>query len=219
MAASEAPAARGAPPASGGVVCSQCGQSFPADHVIKLNNQLICAGCKPVYLQRLREGATASTAAFSGQLEYAGFWIRFVAKCIDGIVQSIIVVPIFMLVGIVTGGAAVGFGARPGVQPPVGLIIVMELGSWLLVMGLQIAYEGFFVGRYGATPGKMALSLKVVKPDGSPLTMKHAFGRALGEIVTRFTMCFFMVGYIIAAFDDEKRALHDRICDTRVVRK
>jgi len=27
----------------------------------------------------------------------------------------------------------------------------------------------------------------------------------------------FMAGYIMAALDDEKRALHDRICDTRVV--
>jgi hypothetical protein len=26
------------------------------------------------------------------------------------------------------------------------------------------------------------------------------------------------IGYIMAAFDDEKRSLHDRICDTRVIR-
>jgi uncharacterized RDD family membrane protein YckC len=28
-----------------------------------------------------------------------------------------------------------------------------------------------------------------------------------------------LIGYIMAGFDNEKRALHDRVCDTRVIYK
>jgi uncharacterized RDD family membrane protein YckC len=77
------------------------------------------------------------------------------------------------------------------------------------------AYVTFFLGKYGATPGKMALGLKVVRSDGSELTYARAFGRYLAEYLSAFTL---MIGYIIAAFDREKRALHDHICDTRVIR-
>jgi uncharacterized RDD family membrane protein YckC len=60
----------------------------------------------------------------------------------------------------------------------------------------------------------MLLGLKVVRPDGSPLTYWRGFGRYWGTVVSGFTC---MIGYIIAAFDDEKRALHDHICSTRVI--
>ncbi len=58
--------------------------------------------------------------------------------------------------------------------------------------------------------------LKVIRSDGSPISYWRAFGRYLGTQLSSLTL---MIGYIIAAFDDEKRALHDHICDTRVVRK
>ena len=61
----------------------------------------------------------------------------------------------------------------------------------------------------------MALKLRIVRPDGSPLTYARAFGRHWGKFLSSITL---LIGYIIAAFDSEKRALHDRICDTRVVR-
>jgi uncharacterized RDD family membrane protein YckC len=60
----------------------------------------------------------------------------------------------------------------------------------------------------------MALSLKVVRADGSKVSYMRAFGRAAAEIVSGILL---LIGYIIAGFDDEKRALHDRMCDTRVV--
>ena len=75
-------------------------------------------------------------------------------------------------------------------------------------------YETWFVGRWGATPGKMACGMKVVRADGSKVTYLRAFGRYWGKALSRLT---FMIGYVIALFDQEKRALHDWICDTRVV--
>ena len=53
-------------------------------------------------------------------------------------------------------------------------------------------------------------------PDGSPLTLARSVGRYFAKILSAFTLC---VGYLMAAFDEEKCALHDHISDTRVIRK
>ncbi len=60
------------------------------------------------------------------------------------------------------------------------------------------------------------LGLKIVTSTGEPLTYARALGRFFAEMISALT-CY--IGYIMAAFDEETRALHDRICDTRVVKK
>ena len=85
----------------------------------------------------------------------------------------------------------------------------------LLLYALGIAFETYFLGRFGATPGKMACGLKVVRPDGEKITYGRAFGRTLASLLSGMII---YIGYIIAAFDEERRTLHDRICDTRVVK-
>jgi uncharacterized RDD family membrane protein YckC len=62
----------------------------------------------------------------------------------------------------------------------------------------------------------MACGLRVVRPDGESLTFMRAFGRHFAEMLSGLIL---MIGYLMAAFDSEKRALHDRISDTRVVHK
>jgi uncharacterized RDD family membrane protein YckC len=81
---------------------------------------------------------------------------------------------------------------------------------------IAIGYETFFIGKYGATPGKMACKIKVVTADGGKVSYLLAFGRYFAKVLSSLTC---LIGYIMAAFDDEKRALHDRICNTRVVFK
>jgi uncharacterized RDD family membrane protein YckC len=84
-----------------------------------------------------------------------------------------------------------------------------------LSMLINAAYITFFLGKFGATPGKMALRLRVVSPSGGSISYGRAFCRFLAEFLSSILLC---IGYIMAAFDEEKRALHDRICDTRVIR-
>ena len=61
----------------------------------------------------------------------------------------------------------------------------------------------------------MACGLKVIRPDGEEITYGRACGRFFADILS-YVILF--IGYIMVAFDEEKRALHDRICDTRVVK-
>jgi uncharacterized RDD family membrane protein YckC len=188
-------------------VCSQCGRSFPRDQVVTFDDQVICAACKPLFVQKLREGATLPS-----MLEYGGFWIRFVAKFIDNIIMAIIqwavLIPTSMMVAPSMVQNAEQF-------PTSGFFALM---GFQVVLGISLpaAYSTFFIGRFGATLGKMACRLQVVTPEGGRVTYARALGRFFSEMISSMILA---IGYIMAAFDDEKRALHDRICSTRVVRK
>jgi len=148
-----------------------------------------------------------------------GFWIRFAARCIDailvGIVSSIIRIPLMAVFGIsaigmvTSGDPSQLIGAIPGL---VGLAMLSACINFVIAAG----YETYMVATKGATLGKMALGLKVIRVDGGPLNMQQALGRSLATILSGLIL---FIGYIIAAFDDQKRALHDRLCDTLVIKE
>jgi uncharacterized RDD family membrane protein YckC len=96
--------------------------------------------------------------------------------------------------------------------------LLEQLSMYMLADGImRVAYYWFFMRKYEATPGKMVFGLKVVRSDGSALSHGQIIGRFFAEIVSKyFTFGF---GYLMAAFDRENRAMHDQMCDTRVVKK
>jgi uncharacterized RDD family membrane protein YckC len=191
--------AAGAPPLPDTRICSQCGRAFATDELAAFGDSLVCAYCKPIYAQRLREGVLTT-----GLHQYGGFWIRFVAVLIDGLIMG--VVSLFYT-------PFINLTAR---DPHDTARVFIAIGILSAIgIALRGIYETWFVGRFGATPGKMVCHLKVVRPDGRPLSYRRSLCRYLAKVLNDFT---FMIGYIIAAFDDEKQALHDRICDTRVIR-
>jgi uncharacterized RDD family membrane protein YckC len=61
----------------------------------------------------------------------------------------------------------------------------------------------------------MALDLKVVRSDGGPVSLGRAVGRYFAKILSGVIL---LIGYIMAGFDAQKRALHDMLCDTRVIK-
>jgi uncharacterized RDD family membrane protein YckC len=188
-----------APP--GQVFCAECGRPFPPEEVIRHGDQFICAACKPVFLQKLKEGVTAPVA-----LNYAGFWIRTLAYIMDSVLMQIILLPLSFLIRMGVGGPV-----NP-MQPNLAALFVNTPVSMILV----VSYYTFFVGKYGATLGKMALKLRVVNPDGSPVGYGKACGRYFAYIVSSL-IC--LIGFLMVAWDPEKRGLHDRICNTRVIQK
>jgi len=193
-----AAAAAGPSAAGGSTFCSECGRPFSTNDLVRFGDRWICGNCKDTFAQKLREGV-----APQGTMEYGGFWIRFLAVLIDGVILIVVSLVVNRLLALSGGpsdiGAAMAFA---------GLAILIQ-------MAIGATYEGVFVGTYGATPGKMVLRLKVVMPDGSKVSMGRAFGRYFAKMLSSLTL---MIGYIIAAFDPEKRALHDYICTTRVIR-
>lgn len=206
------------PPGPGDVVCVECGKMFPADEVVKFGSASVCATCKPIYVQKLREGA-----ALSGVTEYGGFWIRFCAKFIDNVILMLplIVLAIGLVFYFAPGRKATSAAntspfalSATGNSEAVGAVVQLVVQAGF--MFVSVLYQTFFLGRYGATPGKMACKLIVVTADGQKIGYGRACGRACAEILSG-VLCY--IGYIMAAFDKEKRALHDHICGTRVVKK
>jgi uncharacterized RDD family membrane protein YckC len=184
-----------------GRACAECGTLFPVDELIELDGRPVCAACKPLALQKIREGV-----AVAGAFQYAGFWIRVGAKVLDGLIIGAANVVLNIGFGLVAGSA--------GKDSPVAGVALVVLV--ILQFAVSASYSTWFLGKFGATPGKMACGLKVVRPDGGPVTFMRAFGRFWAEALSAMIL---YIGYIMVAFDDEKRALHDRICDTRVIRK
>ena len=54
----------------GGVVCAGCRGTFPGSEVVPLAGGLYCAACKPLALQRLREGESGASAAEAMRKEH-----------------------------------------------------------------------------------------------------------------------------------------------------
>jgi uncharacterized RDD family membrane protein YckC len=149
----------------------------------------------------------ASSAVVNGQdVVYAGFWKRYAAYFIDYILLTVVTLPLSMIINVM--GASLG---NEGVQ--VALTLVVMLLSLVISIGY---YAGFHASRGGATLGKMAVGIKVVRGNGERISFLRAFCRYLATIVSSLIL---MIGFIMAAFTERKQALHDMMCDTLVVDK
>lgn len=188
--------------------CSECGRPQPVSEMVTIGSATICAQCKPLYMQRAREGGQPI-----GVRRYAGFWIRFVARVIDAIILGVVGFIINLPLQLAFGLSAARIGgdvttALPAMLGTLGLSLAINIV-------LSALYEIYFLSSRGATIGKLALGLKVIRPDGGGLSTGQATGRFFAYLLDAyFTLT---IGFIIAGFDPEKRALHDRIADTRVI--
>lgn len=177
--------------------CSVCSARFPMAEMVRFGTTWVCASCKPSYVQMLAQGKQRP-----GEIRHAGFGIRFGAKFLDGLILGAINVLFTLVAGFVL--------SKPSPQAALVSSVVMIF----LQFGIAAGYSGFFLGKYRATPGKMACGLVVVTPAGQQISYGRGVGRYFAELLSSMILS---IGYLMVLFDDEKRALHDRICNTRVV--
>ncbi len=198
------------------VTCPKCKQGFnlqqPAEEPRKAPVQ---ESPQPVQSRSQKgERGVQTASATSPQLSRAevdalpkaGFWMRVVAAFIDGFIVFFLEFILGSLLAF-AGVAAMSDNTATG-----GIAIVVQLFGF----ALSFAYYVFFTGYCGQTPGKMALRIKVICRDGSPI----GFGRAaFREIPAKFISgLIFGIGYLMVAFDDQKQGLHDRMANTYVIR-
>jgi uncharacterized RDD family membrane protein YckC len=206
------PAAPLAPTAAETRFCSECGRPYPASEMVSIGAATVCAQCKPLYLQRVREGGQAV-----GARRYAGFWIRFVARIIDGIILGVVGFIITLPLRMILGFSAITVAQSQDPSQALAMLpaLLGTVGISLLVnVILGVCYEGYFVSTKGGTIGKLALGLQIIRLDGSRPSFGLAVGRYFAQIVSAIIL---YIGYIMAGFDPEKRSLHDRICNTLVI--
>lgn len=134
--------------------------------------------------------------------QYAGFWIRSGAVLIDTLILMLIIsVPLTLI-----------YGANYWSDE----LLVHGVWDLLLSYVLPIAATIWFWVRFSATPGKMALKLKVVDAKtGEKPSTGQSFIRYVGYYVSLLPL---MLGFIWAGVDKRKQGFHDKLAGTVVVR-
>lgn len=145
---------------------------------------------------------------------YAGFWKRFVAWFIDRIILAVVGGCFGGIVGGILGGIAGAGGVD--VEDPNFAMAFQVIGGIVGTLIGWLYYAFFESSEYQATPGKMALQIKVTDMSGNRISFARATGRYFGKILSTLT---FLVGYIMAGFTEKKQALHDMIAGCLVVNK
>jgi uncharacterized RDD family membrane protein YckC len=200
--------------------CSRCGaQNIPS--------ATICQKCGAGLTQivpvtnavAVPAAAAAPAVAYAPPVAagpaYGGFWLRVVATLLDGVVLSVVTMPIFFILIFPAVIRAVNEAQRGSQEPPVELISrifavipLIWIANWL--------YDSLLTcSSWQGTIGKRVLRMKVIDQAGN----KISFGRATGRFFSKaFISGIFYVGYIMVAFTDRKQGLHDMIAGTLVVR-
>jgi uncharacterized RDD family membrane protein YckC len=154
------------------------------------------------------------------QPTYAGFWIRVVARLIDGLLLGIPFGILFVLFAVVGGVFANSTSSTTSTTDAQNTAAAAAFGGgflllYVIVLVVQVAYWIYFWGSSGQTLGMRALHLRVVDADtGAPIGYARATVRFLMSIVNSWA-CY--IGWIWVAFDPRKQGWHDKVANSVVL--
>jgi uncharacterized RDD family membrane protein YckC len=145
--------------------------------------------------------------------QYAGFWIRFLAFCVDSLWTTLLIAPLAVL----TWPAAAPAGGPPAdLEALRGWILAQApLTLWQSLL-IALAVVAFWLYR-AATPGKMLFRAVIIDADGggTPGAGRLVI-RYLGYFVNLFALG---LGFLWVAWDPRKQGWHDKLARTVVVRR
>jgi uncharacterized RDD family membrane protein YckC len=209
----------GAAMADGAAFCSNCGQGFPV--AVAARAPILSAS-----VAAPMEGGAAAIPAYAGyaavpRVEYAGFWLRFLAFLIDNVVMGVafvlILIPLIFLTGL---GGFIGT-IHPdedfndvGIFMLIGLIFLAATVSLVFTWLYHALMES---SEWQATVGKKVLGLVVTDMAGQRVSFWRATARHFAKIITNMVPAF--IGYIMAGFTEKKQALHDMLAGCLVLRR
>ncbi|MEN8250281.1 MAG: RDD family protein [Bacteroidota bacterium] len=148
------------------------------------------------------------------QVQYAGFWLRFLAFFIDTIIilllQLILLLPFFGFIGYemsITGLEDLNKE----------IIFTLAFGYYVTFMIISWLYFALFhSSSKHATPGKMIVGIRVCHAHKRDLSFSRT---SLRYVSKYFSFGILLIGFIIVAFTPRKQALHDFIANTIVIKK
>jgi len=208
--------------------CSKCGNALAA-------GTSLCQNCgTPVSVVAL-PAADIPGAAFAAPLApagvsphwlptptrtYAGFWLRFVAHLIDGLLTGAVLCALLVPLVFLTGLGDALRGLHPGQEPDPAIIFAFISSIWIFILigivGGWLYYAYCESSEWQATPGKKVLNLSVTDISGNRISFARASGRFFAKMISGLIP--FGIGYIMAGFTEKKQALHDMIASCLVLR-
>ncbi len=148
---------------------------------------------------------------------YAGFWRRAIAFIVDTFIVSI---PVALIFGPMVAVETLGMGITDpaNFSPMQAGLLGATVFSWQVVslVALWLYFAFLESGKKQSTWGKRLLGIKVVDVNGGRISFARATGRFFAKTISYL---IFYIGFIMAAFTGRKRALHDMIAETYVVKK
>ncbi|MET0617496.1 MAG: RDD family protein [Luteibacter sp.] len=152
--------------------------------------------------------------------EYAGFWLRFGAWVIDYIILMIPLTIIGMTMGLTT--AMVQFAEQMKTDQAGAFeayAAALQPFTYVSIVVGFIYYTVFEASRWQATPGKMAVSIRVTGTDGQRISLARSAGRNVVRLtnVLRIVVPLPLICYVVAAFTQRKQGIHDLLASTYVL--
>ena len=143
--------------------------------------------------------------------EIAGIGSRFLAAMVDTVLIILLQLIAYGLLIIIVGllgfdDAILGFGAA----------IIVALGTFLAFAFLWGYYIFFEIQWNGQSPGKRMAGLRVIRRDGTPITLTESMIRNLVRLID-FLPAYYGIGVVAMFFDSQSRRLGDLAASTLVV--
>jgi uncharacterized RDD family membrane protein YckC len=212
------------------VYCSKCGSEISATTAFCSTCGQAISGLVPAIPSLSpvdpNQYAPVVPPSYGGEqyarVAYAGFWLRFVAFLIDGVISGflflIILIPLFILTG---AGAALGrISSGEDISDDVAAFVGIGflLGFFVITIGVRWLYYALSESSsWQGTLGKKMLNLTVTDLNGQPISFARASGRYFSKFIT--SLIPLAIGYILAGFTEKKQAIHDMIASCLVLRK
>lgn len=144
------------------------------------------------------------------EIRKAGFWIRLAAWLVDVVCLSLVTIALTF-----AALTTVYLGGQLGGEINDRVIALGGYTSGAIVSLSGVVYFTLFIGSCGQTPGKMLCRLKVIRVNGQKMT----YGRALFRSqVWMLSLLPVGLGFLMIACTRQKRALHDILAGTSVIR-
>jgi uncharacterized RDD family membrane protein YckC len=198
--------------------CARCGVAYCGDCLVEVREQRVCAGCKTEILRDYLSGTAVD------KLPIARLIPRFAALLLD---RLLVWVPAYAFFWF-ERREFTRFGMSR--QTIVTIQQIVQFGMY----GAYYVYEGAMLSGRGHTLGKMAMHMRVVAADGTPIRFRQAWIRGIPRLVAAFlvvgmalpyplitqylVLALSLVQYGPALLTRQRLALHDLIAHTRVIR-
>lgn len=195
--------------------CVKCGQQVPDD-------DRFCTRCgapmEPVPAPTPQPTAQAAPAwpVTAQPLRYAGFWRRFVAALIDGVLVGLLWFVLSGLYEFATSRILESTAFSPDGVALGRALWLVSAGRWMLAVLVVFLYFALpEATRRGASLGKIVMGLRVSRPDGDRAGIVRS---TLRTALKPLSAAPLMLGFVIAGWNRRKQALHDLLSGSVVLR-
>ncbi len=164
-------------------------------------------GCQCIMLIQDNTNTTTTDTINPTSTTYAGFFVRLAAYLVDFIIVGFALLLVKVPMWFLSYASSSDFFTR---------YVLFEFSIWdIFFYLLTVLYFVLMTYFKGATLGKLLFRIRVVYdvPD-EKLTIINVLYR---ETIGRYLSSLLFVGYILVGATNDKRGLHDMLCDTHVV--